>query len=298
MTRSLVSEEVLHWNLLTGVWTPGKVIYVDSSGSDSNSGFLPTEPLLKINAAMDKCTASQGDVIQVLGNSPSDPNDTATITCDVAGVTIRGLLGRGMLSDSGFGSPTQNVPTLSISANYVTVENLYLGSNASGNTNGIIDFTGSAWGCTIRNILFDTQNAVAYGVWSSSGHDLPYLLIEDCIFGRSDVASFTTNCIYLGNATGGMIRRNIFQRPSGKAIELHPGAANITILDNRFALRADASDGYAITLNAGTGNCYIDGNRAHCGETVMSQNPFLDESGADVNDWGLNYKGILATFPA
>ncbi|GAI62257.1 unnamed protein product, partial [marine sediment metagenome] len=55
-------------NLLTGVWTPGKVFYVDTTangGSDSNSGLSPDDPVLKINYAMGLCTANKGDVIQV-----------------------------------------------------------------------------------------------------------------------------------------------------------------------------------------------------------------------------------------
>jgi len=148
---SIFGEAYTEKNILTGVWTPGKVFYVDSGGDDDNTGLSVDAPLLKINAAMDKCTANAGDVIQVMGNSPTTPNDTVTITCDVAGVTIRGLYGRGLLSDSGFGSPTTNVPCLTIAANFVTIENLYLGIDVDGSSGGIVEFTGNTWGSTFRN---------------------------------------------------------------------------------------------------------------------------------------------------
>ena len=143
---SIFGENYTGRNILTGVWTPGRVFYVDTAangGSDSNTGLSPDAPLLKIEAAMAKCTASKGDVIQILGNSPSSPNDTTVITMDKAGVTLRGLHGRGMLSDSGFAAYAINTPTLIIAANYVTVENLYLGCHASGTDGGIIEFSGT-----------------------------------------------------------------------------------------------------------------------------------------------------------
>ncbi len=273
-------------DLLSGVWSPGSVFYVDSAangGSDSNNGSYDS-PVLKVNAAMDLCTANKGDVIQVRGNSPSSPNDTATIIMDVAGVTLRGLYGRGLLSDSGFGSPTINVPTITVAANYVTIENLYLGCHASHTTGSIIDFSTSAWGVTIRNIQFDAQNIPTYGIRSTSGHDLPYLLVEDCRFGRGDVEGYSTNGIYLSNATAGIIRRNIFRRLVGVAIETGPDAANIDILDNRISLRAN-TEGLAITLGAATNGIFVDGNHANFGDTDMVANPYKDSSTATYNTW-------------
>ncbi len=286
-------------DILSGVWSPGSVFYVDSAangGSDDNDGSYDS-PVLKVNAANALCTANKGDVIQVRGNSPSSPNDTATITMDKAGVTLRGLYGRGLLSDSGFGSPTTNVPTITITANYVTIEDLYLGCHADGTTGGIIDFTASCWGCTIRNIQFDTQYIAAYGIYSTGGHDLPYLLVEDCMFGRGDVEGYSTNGIYLANATAGIIRRNIFRRLVGVAIETGPDAANIDILDNRFSLRAN-TEGLAITLGNATNAILVDGNHANFGDTDMVANPYKDSSTATYNTWGLNYKGVTATLPA
>jgi len=284
-------------NVLSGVWTPGKTFYVGTGGSDTNSGLTPETLLLTINAAMDKCTANKGDVIQVLGNSPSTPNDTLTITMDVAGVTLRGLLGRGMLSDSGFGSPTINVPAITIAAGYVTIENLYLGCKSTGTTGGIIEFLGtnSYFGVTIRNVFFDSQYVPAYAI--KVDYDQPYLLIEDCIFGRHDIAGFTTANIYIGNLTAGMIRRNVFTRITALGISGGPNAGNFSILDNRFSCVSNTV-GMAITLADGSSGIYVDGNRANVGITDMANNPFRDLNNDNSNTWGLNYKGVTATNPS
>ena len=280
-------------DILTGVHTPGKVFYVDSGGSDSNSGRTVDNPLLKINAAMDKCTASKGDVIQVLGNSPSSPNDTAEVIMDVAGVTLRGLYGRGLLSDSGFGGFEQNCPAITVAANYVTIEDLYLGVHSTGSSGGVIEFSGtnSYYGVTIRRCTIEHQYAATYGIYLP--HDQPFLLVEDCFFGRLSATNFT-DCIRLGNCTSGIIRRNIFSGYSGIGVNDTGNCGNLAILDNKFLLPSD-TEGKAITIAAGSSDNIMDGNHAFFGDTTMNANPYKDASSADANHWGLNYAGIVAT---
>lgn len=80
----------------------GNVYFVDSghaNASADNNGKRPDRPLLTIDQAINKCTASQGDVIIVAeGHAESVANST-TIVPDVAGITIRGM-------GSGAGRPT------------------------------------------------------------------------------------------------------------------------------------------------------------------------------------------------
>lgn len=283
-------------NLLTGVWTPGKVFYVDTAtngGSDSNSGLSPDDPVLKINYAMDLVTANKGDVIQILGNSPSSPNDTATITMDVAGVTLRGLHGRGLLSDSGMGSPITNTPCITMASQYLTIENLYLGDHSTGTTGGVVDISNSSFGCTIRNCMFDTQYLPAYGITTAQSQ--AYLLIEDCIFGRNDIAGYTTACIQLPNSLGCVVRRNLFH-VQAKGILLSGAASSVSVLDNDFVLHADDAKGRAITITTNSGLFYVAGNRANYGHTDMTNNPYLDD-GVAANTWGINWVGKTATLP-
>ncbi len=283
-------------NILTGVNTPGKVFYVDTAangGSDSNSGLSPDDPVLKINYAMDLVTANKGDVIQILGNSPSSPNDTAEVIMDVAGVTLRGLYGRGLLSDSGFAAFAQDTPTITVSANYCTVENLYLGCHSSDTTGGIIEFGLGSWSFTLRNCLLDTQYAPAYGLLATVGQNYP--LIEDCTFGRSNIAGYTSACIEMSHTIGGVFRRNNFY-VTGIGMNIAGGASGGWVLDNNFMLPSNTK-GKAITVTASTGKWFFSGNVANYGKTDMGQNPYLD-AGDAANTWGLNYKGVTATLPA
>ncbi len=279
-------------DLLSGAWTPGSIFYVDSGGLDTNNGSYDN-PVKTINYAVSLCTASKGDVIQVMGNSPSSPNDTGTITMDVAGVTLRGLYGRGLLSDSGFGSPTENVPCITMASHYLTIENLYLGDHSTGTTGGVVEISNSSFGCTIRNCMFDTQYIPAYGITTVNSQN--YLLIEDCIFGRNDIAGFTTAGIQLPNSLGCIIRRNLFHTTS-KGILLSGSASSVSILDNDFVLHADDAKGRAITINALGGLFYVAGNRANYGKTDMTNNPYLDD-GVAGNTWGINWVGKTATLP-
>jgi len=297
-----ITYDGTNWSVKPPALTPagGSYFWVDgSSGSDTNSGRSSVSPLLTVTAALAKCTAGAGDIINIMANSPSSPPATETfpIVVNKAGVTIRGTRGSGILSDSGIGSDTQNKACFEIAASYVTIENMYLGIDNLGSTGGIVEFNGtnSYFGVTLRKCTFDTQYVAAYGIYAP--YDQPYLLVEDCLFGRSDIAGYTTACIYLGNCTSGMIRRNVFAGFAGIGISCGAGCGNLTILDNRFRLPSDSA-GKAITLAAGSSGNFIDGNHANFGDADMSANPYTDSSTTDYNDWGLNYKGITATMPA
>ena len=293
---SIFGDSYTQRNILSGTWTPGSVFYVDTAangGADTNDGLSPNTPYLTINGAMDLCTANKGDVIQVLGNSPSSPNDTGTITMDVAGVTLRGLYGRGLLSDSGFGADTINTPTITIASLYITIENLYLGCHSSNTTGGVVEISVSSFGCTIRNCTFDTQYLPAYGIYSTQSQN--YLLIEDCVFGRNDIAGYTTACIDIPNSLGCVIRRNLFN-VTGVGLNLSGSANSISILDNNFVLPS-STKGKAITIASNGKYFYVSGNVANYGKTDMAANPYLD-AGDAANTWGLNYKGVTATLPA
>lgn len=70
----------------------GNVFYVQSTtGSDTaNSGVTPSEALATIEAAINKCTANNSDVVVVLPGHTEAVTSTS-LNLDVAGVTIIGL---------------------------------------------------------------------------------------------------------------------------------------------------------------------------------------------------------------
>ncbi len=105
--------------------TTGNVFFVGSSvtgASDGNLMTAPDAPGATIDAAIAKCTASNGDIIFVMPGH--DENPTADIAMDVAGVWIRGL---------GWGG---DKPTVTFGATGAAV-------------------TMSTAGCRISNIRFD-----------------------------------------------------------------------------------------------------------------------------------------------
>jgi hypothetical protein len=81
--------------------TSGKIFWVAASASyyvegnyyvasDSNDGLSPERAFLTVDYAVGKCTANVGDTIVLL---PGSHTTTTTITVDVAGITIVGLMG-------------------------------------------------------------------------------------------------------------------------------------------------------------------------------------------------------------
>jgi len=282
--------------------TGGQVFFVDGTDGDDdtdNPGTSPYSPVLTITRGNALCTASHGDIIHILKNSPSSPHadETFPVTLNKQGMIVRGTLGRGWLSDSGFGSDEQNVATIEIGAHYVTVEDLYLGCDNLGTTGGIVTFNGtnSYFGVTFRNCTFDTQYIPAYGIYMQ--YDQPYFLLEDCRFGRYDIAGYTTAGIYIGNCTWGMFRRNIFNACAGIAFSGGPQSGNYSIFDNRFSLPSDTV-GKAITLADGSSGIHVDGNHATFGMTAMTNNPFRDLNNDNSNMWGLNHKAGVSIMPS
>lgn len=277
----------------------GKVFFVDSGGSNGNEGTDPAHPLDAITDAMDKCTASKGDVIVVMGLSPSTSEATETwpIAMDVAGVLLTGLYSRGSLSDSGFGTDEADVDTITVTANYVTIENLYLGVATGGTLASVIEGGASAFAFTLRNCWIEFQYTALYGFYTGASYDFPNLLIEDCRFGNPQT-TYMTSAIKLANSSRGIIRRNVFNNCLSYAIDLGAGCLSVAIHDNRFKMSADTK-GFAIYVASGSANNYIDGNRAAHGYNDPTANPYLDMNGAGSgNLWGLNYKGGTATAPA
>ena len=74
--------------------TMGGIYHVDSgadTADDDNAGTNPKQPLATLDAAIGKCTASNGDVILVHPGHAETISAAAAITFDVAGVTVIGM---------------------------------------------------------------------------------------------------------------------------------------------------------------------------------------------------------------
>ncbi len=146
--------------------------YVDSgNGSDVNDGRDPAFPMATIDAAINRCTASQGDVIIVQpGHSETL---SAAITLDVIGVSIIGI-GEGTLRPQLTGAFVGDCIT--ITADNCLVENLYFNEATAGVTS---DINIAAANDTVRKCHFDLGASDILGtITVTAAGEFP--TIEDC----------------------------------------------------------------------------------------------------------------------
>ena len=276
----------------------GKTYYVSNDGADGGPGTNPNAPFLTITAAIDACTANQGDAVVVMQMSPSTPVATETwpIALDVGGMLLTGLYSRaGRISDSGFGSTPTNTHCLTVGANFVSVENLYM-QVTTGSTGDVFGgLTASRYGFTLRNCWVGLQNTARYG-FGVVTYDMPYLLIEDNTFSAPNATSMTSALYLGGNATFGMMRRNIIYSCSSYAIHL-VNAQAFTCIDNDIRLYTD-TDGFAIRAESGTNHCYFARNHVAHGLANLTNDPLFDLATDGKNAWTVNYENNEMVYPA
>jgi len=276
----------------------GRTYYTDDNGSDGSRGLNPEDPLKTTTAAIAKCVSGNGDAVVCMARSPSTPvtGETWPISLNKTNMLLTGLFGRGgLISDSGFGATPTNTHCLTVAANFVTVENLYL-QVTTGTTGDVIGgLTASRYGFTLRNSWIGLQNTARYGLGIVTW-DMPYLLVEDCRFSAPNAASMTTAIYFGGNATFSHVRRNTFFECSSYAIH-GVGVGNCAITDNDFDLYSDTA-GFAIHMAATTDNNYLARNYAGYGLADTAANPYQDLATDGKNNWVMNYKGDDVTYPA
>lgn len=109
------------------VATRGNTYYVDSTnGSDSYSGRTPDAPLATLDAAINKCTANQGDIIYLLPGHTEALTGATDVVCDTAGITIVGIGSGSLTPKFTFGAAAAAIP---VSAANVTFQNVVFEAN-------------------------------------------------------------------------------------------------------------------------------------------------------------------------
>jgi hypothetical protein len=167
--------------------TFGDIYYVDSgSGSSSNTGLADDEALITIDAAINKCTASQGDVIYVLPGHSETIDEASAITCDVVGIHIQGL-GRG--TDRPQLTWDATASTIVMSAANVSWDNFHFINDVDAL---VVGFPVTAAHCRITNCLFDDATAAKNTVhWVTLSADADYFELADCENHGTDTAGNT-----------------------------------------------------------------------------------------------------------
>ncbi len=190
--------------------TSGKIFFVDSGAdraSDGNAGRDPNVPMATLDAAVARCTASNGDMI-VLMPGHAEAAVTAAISLDVAGVWVYGL---------GWGASR---PTFTF----------------TGTAGSIVM---SAASCRLTNVRLVPGVANVVAAITMTGNDL---IVEECETLSAAAFEFTS-LIDVGAETVGssrsIIRNNVlkclFTAASSTSGILLSGSDDVSIYGNHIA---------------------------------------------------------------
>ncbi len=186
----------------------GDYYFVHSgTGSDSNAGIKKASPLATIDAAINKCTASQGDVIVVMPGHAETIADATSLVPDVAGITIVGLgnnFNRPTITYSATGSEiivtgantvirnlvlkagiSAVATAIDVNANNVTIDrcHFYQGSTTTWDFVLSVDLdTTLADYTTITDCVFQAEQATAGSTGGVRIDDADYVTIQRCVF--------------------------------------------------------------------------------------------------------------------
>ena len=180
--------------------TTGNVFFVCATGgSDSYAGTDPDNPMATIDAAVNKCTASKGDVIYVMPGHAETL--AAAITMDVAGVSIIGL---GQGTNRGTITVAANIDGITMTAANCAVRNLYFVAGTAAHTATI---NIAAADCEVADCRFlcGANNLETITITADGN----YAKVERCYF--TITADGPDSAIRLeGASVGVIIRGNLF----------------------------------------------------------------------------------------
>jgi hypothetical protein len=161
--------------------TTGSTFFVHSgTGNANNSGITSIEPLATIDQAINKCTASKGDLIIVMPGHAENISAATSLVPDVAGISIIGL-GRGRnrpvltftntagkIAITGANTRISNlvliasvsavVTGISVEADDVELDNLYMGFDATGDDFAIMVLVSAKDRLNVHDCHFVAEN--------------------------------------------------------------------------------------------------------------------------------------------
>lgn len=233
--------------------TVGNVFFVYSGATGSGSGVTPASACTTLDAAVNLCTAGNGDVIVCLPGHAENLTAADSVDLDVAGVTVLGI-GDGNLIPTF--STTAAAGSITIDAANVTIKNIKLLANfATGTTTGLT-VAAAADGLTLDGLKFrDTSTANEFLIHISVATTVTDLTIQNCSF-VTLAGSLTNSILFAGTSENAVIRNNVFFVDSVDSVIDHLVAACVNILiDSNYIVNVDTDTaGYVIDVHAsGTG---------------------------------------------
>jgi len=282
----------------------GKSFYVAQAargGSDSNEGTDPQYPLLKIATAIALCTQRKHDYVWV---QDSYQDDTFPISLATRNMHVIGLgEGHSRPSRAYLDSDTEACFRFDTNGHGIELAGFEMG--ATGGADPCILIEAAVMKGHIHHCGFGLMVAQDGITYTFHGTEDFYLgMIDHCYFGRY----LNRDGIRLCAIGRGAINNNHFEKMVGIGIHIHDtGGGHVgeggPILGNTFHLIQDSALGAAITLDESTqGGFVVDQNHAMQDGANPGNNPYLDKTNAALgslaNAWGLNYSGIVATYPS
>ena len=227
----------------------GTSYFVDSgSGSDTNSGLSWTEALATLDAAIGKCTASQGDTIYLAEGHAEDVVSASAITVDVAGINIIGL-GHGA-SRPTFTFKTSTAATMVISAASVYIENIICLTALDSVVSPMVI---SGANVEVHCEFQDTSSTVEAVRCILTAATADNLILD--IKHRGFAGDAGVNLVRLVGANNAEITVNAYGNYSTAAVELHTTAcSNVQVFG--FIHNDGASDGTDIIVDTVTGSTF------------------------------------------
>jgi len=218
--------------------TTGDRWFVDStSGSSTNSGTSPDDAMATIDQAIDKATASQGDIIFVMPGHAENVTTATGINCNVIGISIIGLGDGDLIPTVTFTAAAGSVTT---SVASVTLKNLkFVAGFATGVTTGLT-IAGGADGLTLDGLHFaDTTTNLEFLVHASIATGVDRLLIKNCRFVGLG-GDMSGSLVFAGTSLDAEICHNYWQVDSSDSVIHHDtGAASNMYLHHNAIINID-----------------------------------------------------------
>lgn len=240
--------------------TTGNVFFVDSGAASGGNGLSPEGAVNTLDAAINLCTANNGDIIVVMEGHAETISTATGVAQDVAGISIIGL-GHGASRPLFSFSATDSL--WAISAASSLVKNIRVKSTV----NELVKF----FSITAANVTLDgvdvvdggsAKEAIQFALTTADADDLT---IKNCYHVQATAAATTMRWIYLVGTTGARI------------------------LNNTFILKlSDNATDAVISADGNTRLTEIGGNRMHVtGYTANLVSAVIGASGAT----GIHYDG-------
>ena len=230
-----------------GLEGPGDEYFVDSTnGSDTNSGKSWENALATIDAAVGKCTASNGDKIIVAPFHAENLAADSAIDIDVAGVSVIGVkIGRQMPTLTA----TAAAGDCKLAANNVTIQNLRFVGGIDATT-GVIEVTGDD--CAVLDCEYRDSTGQATDILVT---DNAMRLLVDGFRVIGALADGGDSAIMLDECDHAVIRNfHIIGNFDVGAIECRTTASDDILIENGYIKTAGSEDlAVADTVTGSTG---------------------------------------------